>query len=89
MLENKCCHPTALLCNRCQIEKTLKQVSEEKTFPISTIYYYLKRFRDGGGDTKLPTIAVELQWWTTDVESVVVYTICSQAQFGLEPTMIA
>ena len=33
-------------------EKTPKQVSEEKTFPISTIYYYLKRFRDGGGDIK-------------------------------------
>jgi len=31
-------------------EKTPKQVSEEKTVPISTIYYYLKRFREGGGD---------------------------------------
>ena len=38
---------------------------------------------------KLLTIAVELQWWTTDVESVVAYTIRLQAQFGLEPTMIA
>ncbi len=31
-------------------EKTPKQVSEEKAFPISTICYYLKRFREGGGD---------------------------------------
>ena len=33
-------------------EKTPKQVSEEKNFPISTIYYYLKRFREGGGSIK-------------------------------------
>ena len=33
-------------------EKTPRQVSEEKNFPISTIYYYLKRFREGGGSIK-------------------------------------
>jgi transposase len=31
-------------------EKKPKQVSEEKGIPLSTIYYYLKRFRDGGGN---------------------------------------
>ncbi len=29
-------------------EKTPKQVSEEKDVPLSTIYYYLRRFREGG-----------------------------------------
>ena len=33
-------------------EKTPKQVSEEKSFPISTIYHYLKRFREGDGNIK-------------------------------------
>lgn len=33
-------------------EKTPKQVSEEKNVPISTLYRYLKRYREGGGDTK-------------------------------------
>ena len=33
-------------------DRTPKQVSEEKSFPISTIYYYLKRFREGGGNIK-------------------------------------
>jgi transposase len=31
-------------------EKTPKQVSEEKNIPISTIYRYLKRYRESGGD---------------------------------------
>ena len=31
-------------------EKTPKQVSEEKHVPLSSIYRYLKRFREGGGD---------------------------------------
>ena len=30
-------------------EETPKQVSEEKDAPLSTIYYYLKRLREGGG----------------------------------------
>ncbi len=30
-------------------EKTPKQVSEETNVPLSTIYYYLKRFREGDG----------------------------------------
>ena len=33
-------------------EKTPKQVSEEKNVPLSTIYRYLKRLREGSGDTK-------------------------------------
>ena len=33
-------------------EKKLKQVSEEKGIPLSRIYRYLKRLRDGGGDIK-------------------------------------
>ena len=31
-------------------EKTPKQASEERGIPLSTIYYYLKRFREGGGN---------------------------------------
>ena len=31
-------------------EKTPKKASEETGIPISTIYYYLKRFREGGGN---------------------------------------
>ncbi len=31
-------------------EKTPKQVSEETNVPLSTIYYYLKRFQEGGGN---------------------------------------
>ena len=31
-------------------EKTLKQASEETGIRLSTIYYYLKRFREGGGN---------------------------------------
>ena len=30
-------------------EKKPKQVSEEANVPLSTVYYYLKRFREGGG----------------------------------------
>ena len=33
-------------------EKTPKQVSEETNIPISTIYRYLKRYRESGGDIK-------------------------------------
>ncbi len=33
-------------------EKTPKQASEEAGIPVSTIYYYLKRFRDSDGDIK-------------------------------------
>ena len=33
-------------------EKTPKQVNEETSVPLSTIYYYLKLFREGGGDIK-------------------------------------
>ena len=33
-------------------EKTPKQVSEETSIPLSTIYYYLKLFRESGGDIK-------------------------------------
>ncbi len=33
-------------------EKTPKQVSEETSVPLSTIYYYLKLFRESGGDIK-------------------------------------
>ncbi len=33
-------------------EKTPKQVSEETNIPLSTIYYYLKLFRESGGDIK-------------------------------------
>ena len=33
-------------------EKTPKQVSKEKSIHISTIYYYLKRFRESGGNIK-------------------------------------
>ena len=29
-------------------EKTPKKASEEKGVPLSTIYYYLKRFQEGG-----------------------------------------
>ena len=31
-------------------EKNPKQSSEETGIPLSTIYYYLKRFRKGGGN---------------------------------------
>lgn len=31
-------------------EKTPTKASEETGIPLSTIYYYLKRFREGGGD---------------------------------------
>ncbi len=31
-------------------EKTPKQASEETGIPLSTIYYYLKRFREGGSN---------------------------------------
>ena len=31
-------------------EKTPKQASEETGIPLSTIYHYLKRFREGGGN---------------------------------------
>ena len=31
-------------------EKTPKQVSEEKNFPISTIYYHLKGYQEDGGN---------------------------------------
>lgn len=31
-------------------EKTPKQVNEETGIPLSTIYYYLKRFQDSGED---------------------------------------
>ena len=31
-------------------EKTPKQASEETGVPLSNIYYYLKRFREGGED---------------------------------------
>jgi transposase len=31
-------------------EKTPKQVSEETNVPLSTIYHYLKRFREGDGN---------------------------------------
>ena len=31
-------------------EKIPKQVSEETNIPLSTIYYYLKRFQEGGGN---------------------------------------
>jgi transposase len=31
-------------------ERTPKQVSEETGVPLSTIYYYLKRLREGGGN---------------------------------------
>ena len=34
-------------------EKTPKQVSEETSVPLSTIYYYLKLFRESGGDIKV------------------------------------
>ena len=89
MLENNCCHPTALFFDRRQImqgrywkynrwrlypqadsggnavnatqkyelirpilkgEKTPKQASEETGIPLSTIYYHLKRLREGGGN---------------------------------------
>ena len=33
-------------------EKTPKQVNEEANIPLSSIYRYLKRFREGGGDIK-------------------------------------
>jgi len=33
-------------------EKTPKQVSEETSVPLSTIYYYLKLFRESGEDIK-------------------------------------
>ncbi len=33
-------------------EKTPKQVSEEANVPLSSIYYYLKLFRESGGDIK-------------------------------------
>ena len=33
-------------------EKTPKQVNEETSVPLSTIYYYLKLFRESGGDIK-------------------------------------
>ena len=33
-------------------EKTPKQVSEETSVPLSTIYYYLKLLRESGGDIK-------------------------------------
>jgi transposase len=33
-------------------EKTPKQVSKEIGIPLSTIYYYLKRFREGRRDIK-------------------------------------
>ena len=31
-------------------EKTHKQVNKEKGIPLSTIYHYLKRFREGGNN---------------------------------------
>ncbi len=31
-------------------EKTSQQASEETGVPLSTIYYYLKRFHEGGGN---------------------------------------
>ena len=31
-------------------QKTPKQASEETGIPLSTIYHYLKRFREGGGN---------------------------------------
>jgi len=31
-------------------EKTPKQTSEETGIPLSTIYYYLKKFSEGGGN---------------------------------------
>jgi transposase len=33
-------------------EKTSKQISEEKEIPLSNIYRYLKRLREGGEDMK-------------------------------------
>ena len=33
-------------------EKTPKQVNEETSVPLSTIYHYLKLFRQSGGDMK-------------------------------------
>jgi transposase len=33
-----------------QGEKTPKQASKETGIPLSTIYYYLKRFQEGGGN---------------------------------------
>ncbi|MFC1718639.1 helix-turn-helix domain-containing protein [Candidatus Poribacteria bacterium] len=33
-----------------QGEKTPKQTSKETGIPLSTIYYYLKRFQEGGGN---------------------------------------
>ena len=32
-----------------QGEKRVKEIHQETSVPLSTLYYYLKRFRDGGG----------------------------------------
>ena len=58
-------------------EKTPKQVSEEKNAPLSTIYYYLKRLREGGGNMeslaeKPHAIHSHPRWFTQEDKNEVV-----------------
>ena len=62
-------------------EKTTKQVSEERNTPISTIYRYLKRYREGNEDIeslvdKPHTNQSNPNWLTReDKDKVVQYTL--------------
>ena len=62
-------------------EKTLEQVSKEANVPLSTIYYYLKRFQDGGENIesladKTHAINSNSKWLTQeDKDKVVQYKL--------------
>lgn len=62
-------------------EKTPEQVSKEANVPLSTIYYYLKRFQDGGENIesladKTHAIHSNPRWLTQeDKDKVVQYKL--------------
>ena len=62
-------------------ERTPQQVSKESNVPLSTIYYYLKRFKDGGEnieslEDKTHAIHSNPKWFTKeDKDKVVQYKL--------------
>ena len=56
-------------------EKTPKQVSEDEDVPLSTIYYYLRQFREGGVESladKSHAIHSHPKWLTREDKDKVI-----------------
>lgn len=67
-------------------EKKPNQVSKETDVPLSTIYYYLKRFQDGGGNIenladKTHAIRSNPKWLTQEKQDKVVQAPASPPEF--------